>query len=1029
MDGIYTNGLRSSLTNGVKEREATKSVPDFQAGDIIEGIVTTVSEQISINFSGKEFHFPKEAVQNAKEGEKRTYKIMEASGASFVLKEIGKAKAEGGQGKMLFTTVDTGMQMIAQNFGTLPAQTAEEDRLGNISDRATEEDCKELEEEGMTLEKYNLERLERLLERMKLQTALKQAGIEGQLEDKQSRREAVEKTARKNAIREMSSRGMTEMIAERLAAANLPITENNVTRIADAVKMAEEAQYMTEASFSYLIGNGLEPTIENCYKAAHAGDVRKAEVPDALMKQLEPQINEVVQQAAQNTETVTQEDARWLLERELPLTAENLEYKKELEQLTADFGTEGLSREAVLDGTVESLYRGVQPKQTNLSVLRKKEEARLQMTEEAAEMMQKLGVEADTDAIKDRIEDLKQQEQEYFRRMLVTDNTEAELYDLTLAAADKVRQADVSLLAKSFETRSIQTLHSLSELAEDSVIEPRQSNISGLQAATEAYEPLMTAPRSDMGDSIQKAFRNVDSQLEALGMELSAANQRAVRILGYNSIPITVENVNEMKFYDAQVRGLAEQLQPQVTVELIRRGINPLEGSLRQVSEAADRISRELGISAEERFSEYLVKLDRKHELTAEERDAYIGIYRMLYQIEKTDGAAIGALVKSGRELSLSNLLTESRTRKRQGMDVSVDDAFGEAETVREGRYINDQIEAAYHNRKLDEAWKQLTPDRLQQLAAEEDAIDGLTPEKLAELAERLPEGDSDRTYRKEQLEQLRELAADSNQERRFLERYGLEDSPEQIQAAKHLLQGETGYRKWKRLADSIDPEERTLPAAEADEAVEAMESQEQMTRLAEKLQGRAAELMETLYAGADLDAEQAGELRALLAVQKMKQQLLQKECFDIPIADEDGISGIRLTVIHGSGQDGRFRILLQQNRETGYDTTAVRVDGTYRDGKIELLLTAQDRSLSDRLKTETKQLQQRLEKAGIPCGGVFCSMAKIGAEAMIPQGTPAGQEAESQTEEDKVNTSVLYTAAKEAVLHIRKICNEITAV
>ena len=141
--------------------------------------------------------------------------------------------------------------------------------------------------------------------------------------------------------------------------------------------------------------------------------------------------------------------------------------------------------------------------------------------------------------------------------------------------------------------------------------------------AAEAYEPLMTAPRQDMGDSIQKAFRNVDSQLEALGLELSEANRRAVRILGYNSIPLSQKNINEMKFYDAQVRGLVEQLQPQVTVELIRRGINPLEGSLQQVSAAAESINRELGVSAEERFSEYLVKLDRKHELSAEERDAY----------------------------------------------------------------------------------------------------------------------------------------------------------------------------------------------------------------------------------------------------------------------------------------------------------------------------------------------------------------------------------------------------------------------
>ena len=1052
MDGIYTNGLHSSLTNGIREREAAKTEPEFLAGDIIEGIVTSVSEQISINFSGKEFHFPKEAVRDAKEGEKRTYKIMEASGASFVLKEIGKAKAEEGHGKMLFTTVDTGMQMIAQNFGTLPAQQ-EEDHLGNISDRVTEEDCKELEEEGMTLEKYNLERLERLLERMKAQTALKQAGIEGQLEDKQSRREAVARTAKKNAIREMSREGISELIAERLTAANLPVTENNVSRIADAVKLAGEAQYMTEASFSYLIGNGLEPTIENCYKAAHAGEGRKAPVSDELMKQLEPQINEVLRQAELRvpSELPEAEDARWLLERELPLTAENLTYKKELEQLAEDLSSAHLSEEAVLNGTVESLYRGIEPKQTNLGILRRKEELRLQMTEEALDTMQKLGVEADIEGIRERIEALKQQEQEYFRQMLTADGSEQTvetvLFEQTLAAADTVRNADVSILARSFETRSIQTLRSLAELAEQTRTESLQTgsavtadaqqttdgrvqSVVGMQAA-EAYEPLMTAPRSDMGDSIQKAFRNVDSQLESLGMELTAANRRAVRILGYNSIPLTQENINEMKFYDAQVRGLVEQLQPQVTVELIRRGINPLEGSLQQVSEAAETIRRELGVSAEEKFSEYLVKLDRKHELTAEERDSYIGIYRMLYQIEKTDGAAIGALVKSGREMTLSNLLTESRVLRRKGMDVSVDDTFGEAETVREGRYINDQIETAYHSRKLSEATQQLTPDRLERLMEQGKEIGELTPEQLVDFAAALPEGETDRAYRREQLDRLRELAADSSRERRFLERFGLEDSLEQIQAARNILQGESSYRKLLKITEDCGALEHIgeaeVPAVTVEEAAEAMESRQNLQQLSETMQGRASEMMEMLYAAADLNAEQAGSLRELLAVQNLKQELLKQECFDIPVADESGITGIRLTVIHGSGQEGKFRILLRKTGEHAdiLDENAVRVDGSYRKGKLELLIAAPERAFADRLRSEARGLQNRLERVGIECDGIFCSTANLGSEAMLPPVMYETQEANVQPETDNVKTSVLYAAAKETVLHIQRIFSE----
>ena len=36
MDGIYTNGLRSSLTNGIREREEAESVPEFHVGDTVK---------------------------------------------------------------------------------------------------------------------------------------------------------------------------------------------------------------------------------------------------------------------------------------------------------------------------------------------------------------------------------------------------------------------------------------------------------------------------------------------------------------------------------------------------------------------------------------------------------------------------------------------------------------------------------------------------------------------------------------------------------------------------------------------------------------------------------------------------------------------------------------------------------------------------------------------------------------------------------------------------------------------------------
>ena len=73
---------------------------------------------------------------------------------------------------------------------------------------------------------------------------------------------------------------------------------------------------------------------------------------------------------------------------------------------------------------------------------------------------------------------------------------------------------------------------------------------------------LMTAPRKDMGDSIQKAFRNVDDILEDLGLETNDSNRRAVRILGYNNMEITQDSIQSVKEADMQVTGVIRRMTP-----------------------------------------------------------------------------------------------------------------------------------------------------------------------------------------------------------------------------------------------------------------------------------------------------------------------------------------------------------------------------------------------------------------------------------------------------------------------------------
>ena len=95
--------------------------------------------------------------------------------------------------------------------------------------------------------------------------------------------------------------------------------------------------------------------------------------------------------------------------------------------------------------------------------------------------------------------------------------------------------------------------------------------------ANERYETLMTAPRRDLGDSIRKAFSNVDDILTDMSLDKTPENQRSVRILAYNRMEITAENIERVKEADKQVTAVIEKLTPKNVLQMIRDGVNPLE--------------------------------------------------------------------------------------------------------------------------------------------------------------------------------------------------------------------------------------------------------------------------------------------------------------------------------------------------------------------------------------------------------------------------------------------------------------------
>ncbi|NLG03852.1 MAG: hypothetical protein GX567_08520, partial [Clostridia bacterium] len=124
-----------------------------------------------------------------------------------------------------------------------------------------------------------------------------------------------------------------------------------------------------------------------------------------------------------------------------------------------------------------------------------------------------------------------------------------------------------------------------------------------------------------------------------------------------------------------------------------------------------------------DQYSEYLWKMEKNNEISEEERNSYIGIYRLLHQIEKNENNVIGRVIQTDQELTLRNLLSAVRSNKAKGMDVSVSDEFGALEDlITDNTSISQQIETAFHQKQY---YQNLSKDTLEQL----------TPEKLKQTS------------------------------------------------------------------------------------------------------------------------------------------------------------------------------------------------------------------------------------------------------------------------------------------------------
>lgn len=810
------------------------------------------------------------------------------------------------------------------------------------------------------------------------------------------------------------------------------------------------ADGLSPDAMKYMLQNELEPTIGNLYDAVFSGadgqnvsqnissvsvtigdgymeqsygESARENAETALPDELRAQLVKKIEEANLPADEAHIEKAADMLQKQIPVTPENLVIYEDLEA----FSIQNISAEDVAENITDILREGKMPQDAylidgyslmdkaragvadveamyremtetvrlqdgqnaadsqnvvaeqgdangaatvNTAVLtahRQLEEARLMMSVEANFALLKQGISIDTTDLTKLVEDLKEQEQALVKSLLKDDkntpetvlNARFEIYETVTEEVNSLKEMPAVLLGR------------IPEVGEDTI---RHINEAGqplkarFEAAGERYETMQTEVRRDLGDSMKKAFQNVDDILDDLGFETTEQNERAVRILAYNEMELTGDNVTMIKRADMLMQKTFANLTPGVVTRMIKDGTNPLDMTIDELNEKAEAIkANNPEMNEEEKFSRFLRKLEETNGISEEERNSFLGVFRLIHQVDKADGAQIGMLLKQGQDVTMRNLLTATRSRKHENREVTIDDNFGMmTDFKRESLSITEQIEMAFQTDCLRQAGEEISPDKMTQFE-NEDAYLNLSPEQFENALSNMEESGEGRAIErqilKEDLRDIRNAVQSEEEIYRMLDNYDIPQTPTNLMAMAALMADRNGAFKTltqpKTKLDEarenrrVDHQVSAAASKIADETLdellgdldtiiedsikdfgEAVKTPEEMAEAERKL----AETAENVTRNAILEDGTASlDIRAMQlmkAEMSVFSMMAQNETYNIPVTVNDVAGNMTVKIVRGTEQKGLVDIAFSSDK-TGNLSAHFHADGDKITGNI----------------------------------------------------------------------------------------------
>ena len=782
-----------------------------------------------------------------------------------------------------------------------------------------------------------------------------------------------------------------------LKEAALPATLENVTEISEALNVSGELTIPSDDAKKYMINNCPEPTVNNFYIANHSSSADTSanrasyymdetgyvgkNPTDADIESLSPQIEKIISDAGLSVNEQTINEAKWLINKDIPLTKENLTNLENLESVSFPLNTEtvALSAASALaegknakDGLLsdpESIHIKAAKfvESLNFDDVAKRrilEETRLILTLEASVSLLKKGINLDTKDLEKLVDDLKQAEKESYAPFLM-DNDEVDIkkYDdeltlkldvfkQTVIAIEHFKTAPLSVVGDVAFSEKTPTLNEVAELSNKAKSE--------FSKAERSYETMMTMPRYDMGDSIKKAFRNVDDILEDLEIEATRLNEKAVRILGYSGMEITEANIEKAVKAEVAVENVITHMTPARTLKMIRDGFNPLDTDIYELSNELLSEDEDTGNT---KYTEFLYKLEKSSEITESEKSAFIGLYRLFRKIEKSDGKLVGDVIKADEKLTFSNIISALRSDRQVGTDIKIDDSFGTLEKlITHGESITDQILQGFKTKELN------------------------------------------KQYAKEEANEIRNIITKEEAIVRALENADSPKSPINMAAANMLLNSRGTI--FKGLLKGLDEEEKDVFDKEISELADSFDDEDSAKNAINSFTEKTQEIIKNKAQIADkyIDVKSLKLLNKQLSIIN---KMADSRTYEVPVIINGSYTSINLKIVNDTENAGKVKAYFE-TEETG----KVSAEFELRDGKVSGIITTENSFFEGVIKEREDSFKEEFKGAGVE----ISSMYYVNKRGISVKG--------NYTDENDVSTPAtkqLYSVAKAIIKAVQK--------